>query len=43
MNEQIDRFSERIAENPRYGYLIAGGLGGCGMPLLRHGVNKLRL
>lgn len=26
MNEQIDRLSERIAENPRYGYLIAGGI-----------------
>ena len=28
MNEQIDRLSERIAENPRYGYLIVGGMGG---------------
>lgn len=26
MNEQIDRLSERIAENPRYGYLIVGGI-----------------
>ena len=26
MNEQIDRLSERIAENPRYGYLIVGGV-----------------
>ena len=26
MNEQIDRHFEWIAENPRYGYLIAGGI-----------------
>ena len=26
MNEQIDRLSERIAENPRYGYLIVGSI-----------------
>ena len=26
MNEQIDRHFEWIAENPRYGYLIVGGI-----------------
>ena len=26
MDELIDKFSEKIAENPRYGYLIAGGI-----------------
>ena len=41
--EQIDRLSERIAENPRYGYLIAGGILLLCMPLLRHGVSNLRL
>ena len=32
MNEQIDRHFEWIAENPRYGYLIVGGIlaGGSG-------------
>ena len=26
MDELIDKFSEKIAENPRYGYLIASGI-----------------